>query len=208
MARGYGCAVAGAELSRERVRHARSMGLKIIDWQDIPNHRFHFINTEQVFEHLVEPRETLEHLASALHDDGLIKISVPDGRDVRRRLKLLPTMESVRREFLMPIQPLEHINCFDYSSLVELGRQVGLTPIRPHIRTLYSASSGWLQPKQAMKNLLRPIYRHVYPKSTFVYFARAARSQQGVADQVASSPVTLVAPPAGPARTARTATRR
>ena len=173
MARGYGCQVAGAELSRERVEYARSIGITMIDWEDIPNHKFHYINTEQVFEHLVDPRKTLELLARALHDKGLIKVSVPNGRGIEKRLKRLPSMTSVERDYLMPIQPLEHINCFDHSSLVELGRQVGLVPVRPRFRLLYNGASGWFEPKQAMRNLLRPIYRHVYPRSTFVYFTRA-----------------------------------
>lgn len=173
MARSYGCRVTGAELSQERVAYARSIGIKVIDWDDIPNHRFHYINTEQVFEHLIEPRKTLEHLASALHDNGLIKVSVPDGRGIEKRLKRLPGMTSVHREYLMPVQPLEHLNCFDYASLVALGRAVGLVPVKPRLRQLYNGASGWFEPKQALKNLLRPLYRHVYPKSTFVHFTRA-----------------------------------
>ena len=145
----------------------------MIDREDIPNHKFHYINTEQVFEHLVDPRKTLELLARALHDKGLIKVSVPNGRGIEKRLKRLPSMTSVEQDYLMPIQPLEHINCFDHSSLVELGRQVGLVPVRPGFQLLYNGASGWFEPKQAMRNLLRPIYRHVYPRSTFVYFTRA-----------------------------------
>jgi SAM-dependent methyltransferase len=178
MARSYGCRVVGAELSVERVEHARSIGIEVIDWQDIPNQEFHYINTEQVFEHLVEPRKTLEHLARSLRDDGLIKVSVPNGRGVEKRLKRLSGMASVEREYLKPVQPLEHINCFDYSSLVALGREVGLVPVRPRLRLMFNGASGWFEPKHAMKNLLRPIYRHVYPRSTFVYFTWAAAAKR------------------------------
>jgi hypothetical protein len=41
------------------------------------------------------------------------------------------------------------------------------------LRLLYNGCSGWLEPRQALRNLLRPLYRHVYPKSTFVHFTHA-----------------------------------
>ncbi|HTZ00602.1 MAG TPA: hypothetical protein VMB75_12240, partial [Rhodocyclaceae bacterium] len=86
----------------------------------------------------------------------------------------LPGLACVERDFIMPIQPLEHVNCFDFRSLAELGRRAGLKVVRPSLRLLYNGSSGWVDPRQAAKNLLRPIYRHIFPKSTFVYFARAS----------------------------------
>jgi hypothetical protein len=172
IARAFGCNVSGTELSIERIAYAKSIGIRVLDWNEIPGQQFHFINTEQVFEHLIEPRQTLEHLVRGMHADGLIKISVPDGRGILKRLKHIAGMTSVTRDYIMPIQPLEHVNCFDYSSLVALGRQVGLRPVQPSLWHVYSAASGWFEPRQAARNLLRPIYRHVYPRSTFVYFAR------------------------------------
>lgn len=80
MAMGYGCDVSGVELSDERIRHGRSMGLQVVDLADLSRKKFHFINTEQVFEHLTEPRAVLEKLVDSLSVDGLIKISVPEPR--------------------------------------------------------------------------------------------------------------------------------
>lgn len=173
IAQSYGCDVSGSELSVERIENAESRGIRMVDWDDIPNQRFHFINTEQVFEHLIDPRETLTHLVRGLREDGIIKISVPDGRGMRARLRKLGSLPEVSRDYIMPVQPLEHVNCFDHRSLVELGRQAGLKVMRPSLRLLYNGSSGWLEPRQGLKNLLRPIYRHIYPKSTFIYFSRA-----------------------------------
>lgn len=176
VARAFGCKVAGAELSQERVAYARSIGITVIDWDEIGQRQFHFINTEQVFEHLIRPRETLERLVTALRPEGLIKLSVPDGRGVGTALRRLPRLTAWPSDRLMPAAPLEHVNCFDYASLVELGRKVGLRPLRPRLRLLYNAASGWLTPREAARNILRPLYRHVYPKSTFVYFARDNRA--------------------------------
>lgn len=176
MARGYGCQVSGAELSVERIMHARSIGIPIVAWDQIDGADFHFINTEQVFEHLIDPLETIRHLAKGLRPGGLLKISVPNGRGVATHLKKLRALVSVDREFIMPVQPLEHVNCFDDRSLAALGKMAGLAIVRPGLRILYNGSSGWLEARQGLKNLLRPIYRHIYPKSTFVYLARPGSS--------------------------------
>jgi 2-polyprenyl-3-methyl-5-hydroxy-6-metoxy-1,4-benzoquinol methylase len=172
VARGYGCQVSGTELSMERIEHAREMGVRIVEWDQIPGADFHFINTEQVFEHLLEPQETIRHLADGLRPGGLLKISVPNGYGAASRLRKLSGLATVDREFIMPVQPLEHINCFDYSSLAALGKTVGLSVVRPQLRMLYNGSTGWFEVRQGLKNLLRPLYRHVFPKSTFVYFAK------------------------------------
>lgn len=172
VAQSYGCEVAGSELSVERMDYARSRGIRLVDWNNIPSENFHFINTEQVFEHLIEPLETLKHLIRGLQHKGIIKISVPNGHGMRNRLKQLETQSKVTRDSIMPVQPLEHVNCFDYRSLVNFGTQAGLKVVKPSLRLLYNGASGWFEPKQGFKNFFRPIYRHIYPKSTFVYFSK------------------------------------
>lgn len=172
VARAFGCNVAGAELSVERKAHAQSIGIEIVELEDISDRRFHYINTEQVFEHLVNPQEVLKSLAASLRPCGIIKISVPDGRGIAEKLKKITSSTPWAQDELMPIAPLEHINCFDYRSLTELGKGVGLLPIRPSLRQLYNAASGWLDPMTALSNLVRPLYRHILPKSTFVYFLK------------------------------------
>jgi 2-polyprenyl-3-methyl-5-hydroxy-6-metoxy-1,4-benzoquinol methylase len=174
MARAFGCEVYGSELSPERLNYAHSIGIPTLDWKEISSQRFHFINTEQVFEHLVEPLDILKHLAGSLTDYGLIKISVPDARTALRRVSRGGNFGSLSAATIMPIQPLEHINCFEYKTLVRLAGAAGLKPMRPSLRLIYNATSGWLHPHRAARLLVRPFYRHIYPKSTFVYFKRAA----------------------------------
>ena len=170
MARAFGCQVAGAELSPARIQHARSLGIEVIEWNDIPKRRFHFINTEQVFEHLLEPLETLKHLASGLETGGILKISVPDSRSALSSLEKHRSFGALSPSDLVPVAPLEHVNCFEYRSLVRLAKIAHLRPVRPSLRLLYNSASGWLSPKRALKAALRPVYRHWFPKSTFVYF--------------------------------------
>ncbi|MBU6471562.1 MAG: methyltransferase domain-containing protein, partial [Alphaproteobacteria bacterium] len=66
MARAFGCDVAGMELSEKRVCYAQSIGVQTISMDELPEGAFDFINTEQVFEHLAEPRQVLERLARAV----------------------------------------------------------------------------------------------------------------------------------------------
>ena len=49
----------------------------------LPDNNFDFIGTEQVVEHLSFPRETVMTLKNSLADGGILKISVPDGSDIR-----------------------------------------------------------------------------------------------------------------------------
>lgn len=174
MARGYGCRVYGVDLSIERQRYARSMGIEVLSWEEIPQQGFHCINAEQVFEHLVEPGKTLKHLASALAEHGIIRISVPNARPTLRALAHRTRFGALSRKQVMPIHPLEHINSFEPDSLARFGADAGMSLVRPSLRQLYDSSSGWLSGKRALKSLLRPIYRHVYPRDTVAYFTRPA----------------------------------
>lgn len=172
MARAFGCEVAGCELSLVRVQHARAIGIEIVDWEAIPKGRFQFINSEQVFEHLAEPLVVLKHLARALDKEcGVIRISVPDSRSALRRLSRNASFGRLPARHVMPLAPLEHINCFEWRSLVAFAAMAGLRPVRPRLRHLYNSSSGWLNLRNGLKLALRPIYRHVFPKSTIMYFS-------------------------------------
>jgi len=172
VARAFGCDVAGAELSNDRKQHAATLGIPMLDWQDIGRRRFDVINLEQVLEHLVDPIEVLTHLRQSLEKDGILRVAVPDGRKMASRLSGLESSMSVEPGYLMPIQPLEHLNCFSHASLAAIGESAGLRLVRPSLRKLFDSVSGWCSLKGAARNLMRPVYRHVYPKSTIAFFAR------------------------------------
>ncbi|RZA36251.1 MAG: class I SAM-dependent methyltransferase [Lysobacteraceae bacterium] len=174
MACAHGVDVCGAELSQVRIDYAKSVGIPVVDSSRLPQDEFHFINTEQVFEHLLEPGDMLGCLSKALRPGGLVKISVPNAARSIRKLLGARDFAALSEDDIMAIAPFEHINAFTVDSLSALGREAGLVPLRPSLRKLYNASSGWMEPKSALKTLARPVYRHLYPKSTFVYFARPA----------------------------------
>jgi len=171
MARAFGCRVAGAELSVERLEYARSIGIETVDWDAIPKREFHFIHTEQVFEHLIEPVEVLKHLARALHPKGMLLVSVPDSRVALKRAAGAK-FGSLAPKTIVPIQPLEHVNCFEFKTIERMAKAAGLKVMTPSVRKIYHSSSGWLGLKRAARLAARPIYRHVFPKSTYVFLTR------------------------------------
>jgi Methyltransferase domain len=170
MARAFGCEAYGAELSQERVNYAASIGLSVIDiFRD--GILFDFINAEQVFEHLVHPLVILKRLTKLLKPTGLLRISVPNGSKAIRRVIGGTPYQELNSEEVMALAPVEHINSFTHDSLVRFCEHAGLKLIRPRLRDIWASSSGWAQPKTAIRLFARPIYRHVWPRSTVGYFA-------------------------------------
>jgi len=144
MAQSFGFQVYGSELSEARIEHARRFGISITSWDDIPSMDFDFVNTEQVFEHLVDPLGTLKQLKSGLHTNGIIKISVPNGVSIKSRLAdedwSIPSGE--RKSRSNAVAPLEHINCFNYQALCRLAEKAGMSERRLSLRLLYRTQIG------------------------------------------------------------------
>lgn len=127
LVRSFGVKSHGSELSKVRINHAKKIGINVIDWEDLPNFEFDFINTDQVFEHIPEPKHTLEHLAKSLKKGGLIRISVPDGTNIIEQLKIMDwDAPKGHKNSLNTIAPLEHINCFNTKSIITMAESVGL----------------------------------------------------------------------------------
>ena len=170
MANGFGYECFGLELSESRIKYAESRGVKIIEWEQAKNLRFDFINTEQVFEHISEPLETLKELKTFLKPGGLIKISVPTANDIERRLKLMDWgAKKGTRNSLNNVAPLEHIQCFSRSSLLQMAETAGMTEISIPIIRQWNNSSGWFQPKSFVRNLLIPLYRNLLKKQNYIF---------------------------------------
>lgn len=122
MAKAFGCNVHGFETSHARVRYAEQRGLDVFaDLTEVCGQRFDFINAEQVFEHVVQPRELLTAVAATLKPSGVVYLSVPNGLHIE---------ESVARPEWRPskdpVQPLEHVNCFVHETLLRLAESSGL----------------------------------------------------------------------------------
>lgn len=173
MAQSLGCETWGLELSPRRIEHARSLGLRVLDPDALDGQRFDLINAEQVVEHLADPLAAMQRLAQTLRPGGLLKVCVPNGRTIHRRLRRLD-WDAPRdtRWSLHAVTPLEHINCFDHRALVTLGRRAGLEPSRVPMMIQYACSTHWRGLGRIARNLAYPIYRNVLSQGTWMVFRR------------------------------------
>ncbi|MBC7830309.1 MAG: class I SAM-dependent methyltransferase [Chitinophagaceae bacterium] len=175
MAKAFGCDSYGSELSRERIKYAESNGLKVIEWNNLPDYQFNFINTEQVFEHLAEPFETLEHLKRALAPDGIIKISVPTANNIDQRLRLMNwKAKKGSKHSLNPVAPLEHINFYRRKSIIKMADKAGLKEILIPIRKQYQYMCDWSGIKRIGQNLLKPISLNLLKKQNYLFFRKTS----------------------------------
>ena len=186
VAQALGYQVVGTDLSSQLLENSRKLGFTVLPLHELTNHRFDFINTEQVFEHLSEPLQVLTQLRDLLDDNGIIKISVPDGSDVEGKLaKMDWTARRGQENFLIPVTPAIHINTFSYDSIVGMGRAASMEPVEVPLSADYSILSG-LSAKDFLKSLIKPIYRR-YRKRTYVFLRRSGRRTQGRAHPPSAS---------------------
>jgi SAM-dependent methyltransferase len=160
IAKGFGCDVYGMDLSRAATEYAKSVGVKVMDWAMLEQHQFHFINAEQIFEHLVDPREALAHLHGALAPGGVIRINVPNGRNIRQNLKR-PDWNAPEDSpsSLNDVAPLQHLNSYNFDALVRMGASIGLREVE--------IPGDLIAPQDMrgkLKALVRPSFRALFPR--------------------------------------------
>jgi SAM-dependent methyltransferase len=136
----YGCEAHAAELVASHATQLEARGVTVHLVDRLPVENFHFINAEQVFEHLVAPAEVVRRLARSLVPGGLLRISVPNGASIESLLGEPDwTAPKGSPRSLNAIAPLEHINCFTRASLITLGVRASLHPFEhPFRRFMHS----------------------------------------------------------------------
>lgn len=169
VARDIGYDVTGTDVSDQLLENGRSLGLKVLPLADFSKQKYDFINTEQVFEHLSKPLEVLEQLKNALKPQGIVKISVPYGANVEKRIPHMDWgVSRSHHDFIIPITPAAHINTFSQKSIIKMGGKLGFKPVVPHsIFSEYSLISAESL-RDLIRSLVRPIYRR-YKKFTYVF---------------------------------------
>ncbi len=170
IARSLGCRSYGFDLAEERREHARSHGIET----DIEGVKFDFINTEQLIEHVVDPGAMVGELASRLRPGGVLKISVPSQKGVRSTLRKLESGGQPVYSEIMPIFPLEHVNCFSADGIAALGGRLGLREVRPSYIQRFAflkrrGSIDWAKPTRAAKELVRPFWQWRNPRNLYVW---------------------------------------
>lgn len=169
VARDIGYDVTGTDVSEESLEHGRSLGLKVLPLSVFATKTYDFINSEQVFEHLSTPLEVLGNLKDALEPNGIIKISVPYGTNIEKKLSHMDwRAPRGHRNFLIPITPAIHINTYSQKSIIKMGATLGLKNVTP--RSIFSEYRliNAIGPKELVKSAIRPIYRRL-KKITYVY---------------------------------------
>jgi 2-polyprenyl-3-methyl-5-hydroxy-6-metoxy-1,4-benzoquinol methylase len=161
MAKSFGYNIYGFEISNERIKHCKNLGINVIDkYDDIANFKFDFINSDQVFEHIANPLETLIYLCKSLKSMGVVRISVPNGNSIEKKL-LQPNFKATKNA----IQPIEHINCFTTATLKKMCALVGLKAIN----WLPSATD---RIDDIIINLGETFFKLVSRESTNLYFRK------------------------------------
>jgi SAM-dependent methyltransferase len=170
MAQAFGCQAFGLELSEARIDHARRLGLEVLGPNELEGRSFDFINTEQVFEHLPEPRETAGQLGALLGEGGILKISVPNARKVGRAIRKGDWTAGYRsRRSLKDVSPLQHINAFNHRSLVRLAEVAGLSKVRIPPRLRYRYPPAWERFGELLRRTLGQHYLALRRRETILW---------------------------------------
>jgi len=174
-ARAYGAEVTVTELSPAKADHLLGFGFQVAATKDLESNSFDFINTEQVVEHLSNPRVVVQWLCGLLRRDGVLKLSVPDGTGIDAVLAHWDWSNAYeQRERIMPLQPLEHLNCFTSASLNRFAGQFGLERLGVPLRAAYSSLVDLDSAKGLVRAVARPIKRFVFKRGCYGLFQAKA----------------------------------
>lgn len=121
MGRACGIDVYGSELSNSRIKHAKEIGIPLIDDFKAALNKFDYINTEQVLEHISDIHSVMTLLVGILKPGGILRVSVPP---VRKELGLLRAGKWIPSHDAF--HPLEHVNGFTWKSIKKLSQTHGL----------------------------------------------------------------------------------
>ena len=99
------------ELSKRRVEYMKSKDLNVINIIEKNKPKYDFIYSDQTFEHISDPKETLELLNGSLNPGGYILLNFPSTFGFKRKVKnnYTPNKDEAH--------PLEHLNLFNRSSI-------------------------------------------------------------------------------------------
>jgi SAM-dependent methyltransferase len=160
IAKAFGCAAYGTEITERVAEYAVSRGIEHIPWEELAQHKFDFINAEQVFEHLVDPLLVLRRLRQVLAPGGIIRINVPGSHNIKRNLQLGDWLAPEKSPLsLNDVAPLQHLNCFNFESLARMGERADLREVE--IPGDFLAPQGMAG---NLKAIARPFFHAFFPR--------------------------------------------
>ncbi len=161
--RACGCQVYVSDLSSERNDAHLHQGFKVINLTDIQGQDFHFINTEQVLEHMTNPFQVSAKLRSGLRNKGILKISVPYFSWAEKEPILINwTLDQKRENNPRPFHPLEHLTYFRRPSLYYMTKELGMKEVKPSLRNVLDFSFEWTRAQPILKNIARTFPARVF----------------------------------------------
>jgi SAM-dependent methyltransferase len=175
-----GAEVFATEISPEKVAYANKIGVEIVSPKTLSDMHFDIIHTEQVFEHLTEPKQDFQMLAKALSEDGIMKVAVPPQGNIRSLLKTDGLINWSPQERMwnpschaphgskydnyIAILPLEHLNAYSSNSIAILAEEHNmrfLGRVRRQSVPLCTLNATLLTRSllQLSKEAVRPVFR-------------------------------------------------
>lgn len=176
-----GLDVHGTDLSAHAFPHLRKFGITCHSPDELPEQHFHFINTEQVFEHLTTPSDWVKKLAQALRPGGVLKIGTPYDRGLRQKLRQ-PDWSAPKNDprSLNAVAPIEHLNHYEPESLTALARGAGLIRLETQGWDLFRPDDN-TKPRNLRSRLARMLrdatgdrYRPLLPLTQTHFFWKPA----------------------------------
>jgi SAM-dependent methyltransferase len=173
MARAFGLRAWGLELSEHCRAHARSHGLPLLEEHELPDREFDLVRSNQVIEHLGQPRRALERIHRTLKPGGWFLVDVPDCGRLARRLRAAGHQAGrLGHKTLKLVQPLQHVNGFDHGSLSRLARMVGFRPVRIPLGVEYACFGTWLPASRLPWKAWRPLHRRLLNPGTHLWLQK------------------------------------
>ena len=113
----------GFEISEIRKKYLKNIGVTVLDSKNLLKFRnyFDYIRLEQVLEHVDDLNFTMKNLSKIIKKGGVLFIGVPNGNSEINDNNII-----IQKG---PIQPLEHLNCFNNKSLTLLAKKHGFRSI-------------------------------------------------------------------------------
>jgi 2-polyprenyl-3-methyl-5-hydroxy-6-metoxy-1,4-benzoquinol methylase len=154
------------DFSSEKNKHLEQLGVITKPLEELPKKYFHFINIDQVLEHVSDPLDLLDTAAKHLTDDGVIFISVPLCNTVEKSFR----NNILDKKAFEQLQPHQHINAFTNKTLKAIGKEAGLKTLFEPFKQISASSTKGYDLKEHAKNIIKPFYRQWI--STALYFQK------------------------------------
>ena len=143
--------VSAYEISETRINFMKKNQISVISKINDFTKKFDFIYSEETFEHINDPKETLLILSKILNDEGFILLRFPSNFLFKSKLnkKYVPRADCAH--------PLEHINLFKLKSFKEMIKDMNLEVIS--LKSKYNFS---------IKNILKDFKNIFYFDSVLI----------------------------------------